>query len=154
MNKNKYFVLLFLISIICILIYIDLILFSDILLCDSIEPIEDFTIENENDNAHSPRILPHFFFRFKRKLSWYIDGKKSGQFSSYEEFKDSWTSKDSIWKIIKDDFVKTRHNVIKEKIERKRIAKLDPYYGKSNAEKSYLQRQAYKAAQERIHKKK
>lgn len=119
MNKNKYFAIPIweIINIICLLLYIYNIFYvGEVVLCDSNECINDFvagtTQDDDLDSIHPPTGL---FFKFKRKLSWYINGKKSGQFSSYNEYKDSWTN-NSIWKILKDDFRKTRANVDKDLI--------------------------------------
>ena len=117
MKKNKYFAIPIwqIINIICLLFYIYNIFYvGEVVLCDSNESINDFvagtTQDDDLDSIHPPAGL---FFKFKRKLSWYINGKKSGEFSSYNEYKDCWTN-NSIWKILKDDFRKTRSNVDKD----------------------------------------
>jgi len=118
MNKQFKVPVWLIIYIICILIYIYFIIFNgEVLLCDSNESINDFVVEkNQSSDSHSTHPLPDFFSKFKRKVSWYINGKKSGQFSSYSEYKDYWNSsieRDSLWKIIKDDLRKTCYNTSK-----------------------------------------
>ena len=83
-------------------------------MCDSNECVNDFVADTTQDNdLHSIHPTTGLFLKFKRKLSWYINGKKSGQFSSYDEYKGSWTN-NGLWKILKDDFRKTRSNVDKD----------------------------------------
>lgn len=93
-----------------------IIYYGEILLCDSNESINDFIETTHYNDLHSTESSPGIFFKFKRKLYWYINGKKSGEFSSYHEFKNSYTSNNSLWKIIKDDFIKTRYNAYKENV--------------------------------------
>ena len=97
------------INIVCIFIYVYYIIScGDFLLCDnSGESINDFVVETTQDDDSHP--VPGILFRLKRRLFWYINAKKSGQFNSYDEFKDSYTSNNSVWKIIKDDFKKTQN---------------------------------------------
>lgn len=117
MNNYKIFgvPILLIINVICVLIYINSIIFNgEIILCDSNECINDFVADpTQDNNTHSIHPTTGIFIRFKRKLSWYINGKKSGRFSSYDEYKDTWTNT-SLWKTIKDDFRKTRSNVSKD----------------------------------------
>ena len=117
MNNYKYFgaYIWLIFNIIYVLIHIYYTIYNgEIVLCDSNECINDFVADTtQDDDLHSIHPTTGLFYRFKRKLSWYANGKKSGQFSSYDEYKDSWTNI-SLWKIIKDDFRKTRYNLSKD----------------------------------------
>jgi len=122
MNNYKYFRLSIwsIINLIFILIYIYSILYNgEVLLCDSNESINEFVVEtNQGNDSYSIHPVTGLLSRFKRKLYWHINGKKSGQFSSYHEYKDYWNSgvkQDSIWKIIKGDLIKTRYNANKDR---------------------------------------
>lgn len=111
--------ILWIINLICILIYTYYILKGEVLLCDSNESINDFIVDTRQDNDSNP-IYTHptlgLFSKFKRKCFWYIKGKKSGQFSSYNDYINYWNTnseENNIWKIIKDDFRKARFNASK-----------------------------------------
>jgi hypothetical protein len=120
MNKYKHVRISIwsIINIICILIYIYYILNGEVLLCDSNESINEFIVDTTHDSdSNSTHPVPGLFSRFKRRLFWYINGKKSRQFSSYSEYKNYWNSnseQNSLWKIIKDDFRKARFNASKD----------------------------------------
>ena len=110
------------IYIVFILLYIQyIIIFGDILLADSNGSINDFVIEEitENNNDESPATYPitspGILFRLRRRFSWYINGKKSGQYSSYSDFKSSWTPNNTLWDEIKKDLNKTRFAAYKDK---------------------------------------
>lgn len=108
MKNYKYFAIPIwqIINIICVLLYIYNILYvGEVVLCDSIECINDFVADTtQDDDLHSLHPTTGLFFRFKRKLSWYINGKKSGNYNSYSEFKDRWNPNTSLWNIVKADF--------------------------------------------------
>jgi hypothetical protein len=81
-----------------VLIYvIYCILFGDILLCDSsdiVTNVGDGATDGVENNTEGrdygyPVVNPGLALRIKRRISWYISGKKSGNYSSYSEFKDS-----------------------------------------------------------------
>lgn len=113
-NKNFKLSVLRLIYIICILLYLHYIInWGDILLANGNDSINDFVIDevtqnNEESPSTYPIISPGILFRFRRKLSWYITGKNSGNFSSYDDFKASWVPKNTLWNEIKEDFNRTR----------------------------------------------
>jgi hypothetical protein len=84
------------------------------MLCDnSGESINELFVETNEEEGEPPIGI---LFRLKRRLFWYTNAKKIGTFNSYNEFKDSYTSNDSIWKIIKDDFKRSREAAYRDKL--------------------------------------
>jgi len=92
------------------------------MLCDSNISIENFITDNaanEESNNETPRQYPvpnpGLFLRFRRRVSWYISGKKSGKHDSYNDFKNTWEDKTSLWNEIKADFKGTKDSAIKHR---------------------------------------
>lgn len=85
----------------------------------------------------------------------FIGGEPTNSFINREAYKAGWVSsikpagKHGLWECIKNDFKETRESITREKIHRDRLARLDPFYGKSRAEISVMQRAAYKTEQAR-----
>lgn len=104
------------INIICLFIFVNYVIScSEIMLCDnSGESINELFVETTQEDDSLP--VTGMVFRFKRKLFWYINAKKSGQFNSYDEFKGSYTSNKSLWKIIKDDLKRTQDKAYRDRL--------------------------------------
>lgn len=116
MNKNKIYTTWQIIYIICAIFstYYYLKFGAILLLCDSGEAVNDFIINDTNidcernsgsNNSGDPSLSSQgLLFKFKRKLSWYLSGKKSGKYNTYNEFKKSFSSGIKLKDIIKKDF--------------------------------------------------
>jgi hypothetical protein len=99
--------------------------FSEVYLCnsDSInEVVDNFNVDDhDHKDDHSPvlglegRGIGILITRIRRRLSWYSKGKKSGLYSSYEEYKASYAPKTSLWESIKEDIRKSKHETAKAK---------------------------------------
>lgn len=125
---------------------------SSTLLCDSSEVNKFFTENISNENINSNNIEDNnngnidstefnngLFFKIKRKLSWHIYGKKSGEFNSYNDFKNSFNSKIKFRDIIKKDFKSTCNAAEKHRnISQQQNANLMDNIRKSNAQSNII----------------
>lgn len=96
----------------------------DSYLCDS-GSINEIVYNNDNndngdngDNTVTRDLVRlHFLDRVRRKLSWYVKGKNSDRFNSYDEFKSSWNPKSKVWSeiksFIKEDIKQSRADAFK-----------------------------------------
>lgn len=109
---NLLLVDIFLISMIFLLfLFIFNICFTNIIYCDSIDDIVSSpgsVPEDETSTRAGLEVSPSLWLKYKliikRKLYWFIKGYNSGQYTSYEEFKEAWRPEMSLRREFRDSF--------------------------------------------------
>jgi len=107
------------------------------------ENINSNNVEGNNGNTDSTGFDSNgLLFKIKRRISWHIYGKKSGEYNTYNDFKNSFNSKIKFRDIIKNDFKSTCNAAEKHRnISDQQNSILMDNIRKSNAQSNIIKQQ-------------